>query len=91
VAVPAPQEKVDQLGAARRLADVGEPSAIGHGVDGAGLAGVGAADKRDFSRSWWEQVFEVVNRGDEIYIVDGCHGIFAVAPAPDAAKGLRMH
>jgi hypothetical protein len=33
----------------------------------------------------------VVNRGDEIYIVDGCHGIFAVAPAPDAAKGLRMH
>ena len=58
-------EKINRLRASGRFAYKRQPVTIGHGVDRAGFAGVGAADECHFAPGVGQHLFHLVRRGEK--------------------------
>ena len=65
-------EKIDVLGAAGRFRHEGQPHMVAQRVDGAGFAGVAAADKGDFRRRVGQTV-QIVGGDGKFGVVKNVH------------------
>ena len=79
-------KKIDVLGAAGGFRDISQPGAVGQGVDGAGFAGVGAADKGHFGAGV-RQVAQVIDGSEKSGVLKQRHGILSGRRGAPDGKG----